>query len=93
MRLTGGVFRVEPYGLEQQFTGLNEATLRAIARQSGGRYYTEDESPVVLDSLDWTASVHETVHEVPLWNQTVVLGIFISALLVEWFVRRRKQLL
>ena len=93
MRLTGGVFRVEPYGLEQQFTGLNEAALRAIARQSGGRYYTEDESPAALDSLDWTASVHETVHEVPLWNQTVVLGIFISALLVEWFVRRRKQLL
>jgi hypothetical protein len=93
MPLTGGVFRVEPYGLEQQSVGLNEATLRAIARQSGGRYYTEDESPVILDSLDWTASVHETVHEVPLWNQTALLGIFIATLLAEWFVRRRKQLL
>jgi hypothetical protein len=93
MPLTGGVFQVESYGLEQQATGLNEATLRDVARQSGGRYYSEDETPAALDSLDWSASVHETVHEVPLWNQTTVLGIFICALLVEWFVRRRKQLL
>lgn len=93
MVLTGGVFRVEAYGLEQQSTGLNEPGLRAVARQSGGRYYSESESPAVLDSLDWTASVHETVHEIPLWNQSLLLGLFIATLLAEWFVRRRKQLL
>ena len=93
MPLTGGIFRVEPYGLEQQATGLNETTLRAVARQFGGRYYTENEPPAALDSLDWTASVHETIHEIPLWNQSVVLGIFIATLLAEWFIRRRKQLL
>ncbi len=93
MPLTGGVFRVEPYGLEQQATGLNETGLRAVARQSGGRYYSENEPPAVLDSLDWTASIRQTVHEVPLWNQSLLLGIFIATLLAEWFVRRRKQLL
>lgn len=91
--LSGDVFRVESYGLEQQHFSLNERLLARVAAQSGGRYYNERQSPAFLDSLDWTAAVRETLVEIPLWNKTLVLGIFIAALTVEWFVRRRKQLL
>lgn len=93
MSLTGGIFRVEPYGLEQQSLGLDETLLRGVAQRSSGRYYNENEPPAYLDSLDWAAPVHERVVEVPLWNQSIVLGIFIATLMIEWFVRRRKQLL
>ncbi|GAB4319512.1 MAG: VWA domain-containing protein [Candidatus Zixiibacteriota bacterium] len=93
MPLTGGVFRVEPYGLEQQSLSLDQNTLQAIALQTGGRYYSENESPVYLDSLDWSATVHEHRLEIPLWNKTPLLIIFIAALTIEWFIRRRRQLL
>jgi len=91
--LAGDIFRVEPYGLEQQYVSLNEAVLRGIALQTGGRYYREGAHPVYLDSLDWTATVTEDLVEIPLWNQTPVLAIFVVALTAEWFIRRRKQLL
>ena len=93
MPLVGDIFRVEPYGLEQQYMSLNESVLRGIAYQSGGRYYSENETPAYLDSLDWTATVSEDLLEIPLWNQTAVLAVFVVALTAEWFIRRRKQLL
>ncbi|HWO57190.1 MAG TPA: hypothetical protein VNN55_06455 [bacterium] len=91
--LSGGMFRIEPYGLEQRFASLDEGTLRAIARESGGRYYSEDERPAVLDSLDLTPVERERKLELALGNHWLILTIFIAALSIEWFVRRRKQLL
>jgi hypothetical protein len=93
MPLAGDIFRVEPYGLEQQYLSLNEKVLRGIATSSGGRYYSENEAPAFLDSLDWAASVEDKLIEIPLWNQTTLLAIFVVALTAEWFIRRRKQLL
>ena len=93
LKLAGGVFRVEPYGLEQKHSSLDEATLRAVAMATGGRYYTESEQPGFLDSLDFTPVTHERKLEVPLGTHWLALSIFVAALSVEWFVRRRKQLL
>jgi hypothetical protein len=93
--LSGGVFRVESYGLEARYSGLDEAQLRAIAAASGpgGRYYSEHESLSYLDSLDWRVVARARAYEFPLGNYWLVLTIFIAALSVEWFVRRRQQLL
>lgn len=91
--LSGGMFRVESYGLEQQYSGLDEATLRSVARESGGRYYAESDAPAFLDSLDWTPAEHQTSVEVPLGNHWLVLSIFVVTLSIEWFIRRRRQLL
>jgi len=91
--LSGGMFRIEPYGLEQQYSGLDEASLRAIARESGGRYYYESDPPVVLDSLDWTPAVREKKLEVSIGDHWLLLTILVAALSIEWWVRRRQQLL
>lgn len=91
--LSGGMIRIEPYGLEQRYASLDEATLRAIALESGGRYYTENDDPTILDSLDFTPATRERTIEISLGNHWLVLTIFIAALSVEWFVRRRRQLL
>ncbi|HUU45493.1 MAG TPA: hypothetical protein VM118_07130, partial [Acidobacteriota bacterium] len=93
--LSGGVFRVESYGLEEQYSGLDEALLRAVAAESGpgGRYISEHELLPYLDSLDWMTITRERPVEFPLGNHWLVLAIFIAALSVEWFVRRRQQLL
>ena len=91
--LSGGMFRIESYGLEQRYSSLDEGTLRAIALESGGRYYSESDDPAILDSLDLTPVTRERTVEVSLGNHWVILTIFIVALSAEWFVRRRKQLL
>jgi hypothetical protein len=93
--LSGGMLRVEVYGLEEQFSGLDESLLRAIAASSGsgGRYYSEHEALQYLDSLDWTKVIRERPFEFPLGDHWLLLAIFIAALSTEWFVRRRQQLL
>lgn len=91
--LSGGMFRIESYGLEQRYSSLDEGTLRAIAMESGGRYYSENDDPAILDSIDFTPVTRERTVEFSLGNHWIVLTIFIVALSVEWFVRRRRQLL
>lgn len=91
--LSGGMFRIESYGLEQRYSALDEGKLRAIALESGGRYYSENDDPVILDSLDFTPVTRERTIEFSLGNHWIVLTIFIVALSAEWFVRRRRQLL
>ncbi len=93
LKLSGGMFSIEPYGLEQRYSSLDEATLRSIADESGGRYYAETEIPGFLDSLDYTPITRERTVEVNLGNHWLVLSIFVTALSLEWFIRRRKQLL
>jgi hypothetical protein len=93
LKLSGGMFSIEPYGLEQRYSSLDEGTLRSIADESGGRYYTEAEAASFLDSLDYTPITHERTVEVNLGNHWLVLSIFVAALSLEWFIRRRKQLL
>jgi len=91
--LSGGMFRIESYGLEQRYSSLDEGTLRAIALESGGRYYSENDDPAILDSLDLTPVTRERSVEFSLGNHWLVLTIFIVALSAEWFIRRRRQLL
>jgi hypothetical protein len=91
--LSGGMFRIESYGLEQRYSSLDEGTLRAIAVESGGRYYSENDDPAILDSLDLTPVTRERTVEFSLGNHWLVLTIFIVALSAEWFIRRRRQLL
>jgi hypothetical protein len=91
--LSGGMFRIEPYGLEQRYSSLDEGTMRAIALESGGRYYSENDNPAILDSLDFIPVTREHAVEFTLGNHWLVLTVFIAALSIEWFVRRRRQLL
>lgn len=91
--LSGGMFRIESYGLEQRYSALDEGMLRAVALESGGRYYSENDDPTILDSLDFTPVTRERSVEFSLGNHWLVLTIFITALSIEWFVRRRRQLL
>ncbi len=91
--LSGGMFRIEPYGLEQRYSSLDEGMLRAIALESGGRYYSENDGPAILDSIDFTPVTRERAVEFSLGNHWLVLTIFVVALSAEWFIRRRRQLL
>jgi len=87
------MFRIEPYGLEQRYSSLDEGILRAIALESGGRYYSENDGPAILDSIDFTPVTRERAVEFSIGNHWLVLTIFVVALSAEWFVRRRRQLL
>jgi hypothetical protein len=84
---------VESYGLEEQYSALDQPILTAIAQASDGRAYSEAEHPVFLDSLDWTPEMSTRRVEFTLGQHWSLLAIFAAALSVEWFVRRRRQLL
>jgi len=93
LKLSGGVVSVESYGLEEQYSALDQPILTAIAQASDGRAYSEAEHPVFLDSLDWTPEMSTRRVEFTLGQHWSLLAIFAAALSVEWFVRRRRQLL
>lgn len=91
--MTGGKLKIEVVGLEKTARGLDELQLRAIAAESGGRYYQESEPITILDSLNFTARTYTIRREIEVWNQPWLLIAIIVLFSGEWFFRKRRQLL
>jgi len=88
-----GTIMIESFSLEEFDQSGDPATLAAIARQSGGRYFTYKQFDDAIRALD-LASVHETVTgELSLWGKSWLLFIFIGALAAEWVLRKINHLL
>jgi hypothetical protein len=86
-------FLVESLALERQRPELDENLLKKVAAAGGGKYYR-------LDQLaDWMHTLHNnglSVHsesEIELFDDSRFLIVFITALGLEWLVRKRRGLL
>ena len=96
--LEGGMptaqFVVQPPAGEFQRIPMAEADLVRTATTSNGRFFT----PVattgeVLAALPPPQLVPlDTDPPVPLWNSPYLLGLFLSLLIAEWLLRKRKQM-
>jgi hypothetical protein len=86
-------FVVESLALERQRPELDEALLKKVAAAGGGKYYRPDQLH------DWMRSLHNnglsvrSESEIELWDDSRFLIVFITALGLEWLVRKRKGLL
>jgi hypothetical protein len=96
--LEGGMptssFRVDPPAGEFERVQMNEPELVRAATLSGGQFLTPSRSPAdLLKDLPAPQMVPlDTDPPIPLWNTPALLVLFLTILVMEWVLRKRKQM-
>jgi hypothetical protein len=95
--LEGGLpstsFRVDPPAGELERVQMNGPELERSAEVSKGKFYTPIDTSAFLTSLPKPQKVPlDTDPPIPLWNTWPVLALFLTVLVVEWVLRKRKQM-
>jgi hypothetical protein len=88
-----GLLTVEPFSIELVNTSLNERLLQQLASASGGLYRPAERWTELLPSLRYEARLIEQSEEMEIWNKMYWLFILAGLLSVEWFIRKRKDML
>jgi uncharacterized membrane protein len=79
-------------GAEFFGAGLQEATLRRIAEESGGRYHTPATLRSLPEDVSFTESGATVIEHRDLWDMPVLLILLVGCLAGEWIWRRRRGL-
>jgi len=79
-------------GAEYFGAGLQEGTLRRIAEETGGRYYTPATLRTLPEDVSFTESGATVVEYRDLWDMPIVLVLLVGLLSLEWSLRRRRGL-
>ena len=87
-----GDFVVSGRSAEFEETPLDEATLRAMAEASGGRYVRfADYRPGAL-GIRLEEKHRQVRREIPLWNHPILYLAIVGLFVAEWFLRKRRDL-
>ena len=81
-------FRAAPGEAEYFDATMHSATLRRIADETGGRFYTPSTTASLAEDLRYTGRGVTTVEEHELWNMPIVLMLLVGLLCAEWGYRR-----
>ncbi len=72
---------------------MNENELVRAAGLTGGKFYTPATLGTLLKDLPKAEKVPlDTDPPIPLWNTWPVLALFLTVLVAEWLLRKRKQM-
>ncbi|MHC5543787.1 VWA domain-containing protein, partial [Singulisphaera rosea] len=86
-------FRVDPPAGEMERVQMNEPELLRAATLTSGKFYTADAASTLLKDLPKPQKVPlDTDPPIPLWNTWPILAIFLTLLVLEWVLRKRKQM-
>jgi len=70
---------------------MDEAAMRKLARETGGRFYTEEDLPSLPGAVVTKTSPLVTRTETVWWNWWA-LGILIGLMTMEWVIRKFNSL-
>lgn len=86
---TGTVqLRAAPGDAEYFDATMQEARLRRIADETGGRFYTPATVGALPEDLSYSGRGITTVEERDLWHMPIVLMLLVSLMCAEWAYRR-----
>lgn len=88
-----GQIEVTSFSLEEFNTDGNPANLEMIASMSGGNYFKFSNFENLVQSIDLQPIEVIKKTEVNLWDKLLLLILFISALSLEWLLRKLNQLI
>ena len=76
----------------QEYTrpNMDAVLLSKIAEESGGKFYTHDQTDELLDDLKHIPSAYSVEVEEALWDMPLVLLVLLVLFTLEWINRRRK---
>lgn len=81
--------RAAPGDAEYFDATMQAATLRRIADETGGRFYTADTMQGLAEDLRYTGRGVTTVEERDLWHLPIVFILLVGLLCAEWAFRRK----
>lgn len=86
-------FRVDAPAGEMERVQMNEPELLRAATLTSGKFYTADAASTLLGDLPKPQKVPlDTDPPIPLWNTWPILATFLTLLVLEWVLRKRKQM-
>ena len=80
--------RAVPGDAEYFDATMQEARLRRIAEETGGRFYTPDSMGALPEDLSYSGRGITTVEERDLWHMPIVLMVLLGLMCAEWGYRR-----
>ncbi len=83
--------RVSPQGDEFFASEMNEALLRRIARDSGGRFFTAADSGGLVDAFDQLPGRAKVLQRLDLWDMPALFLLLVTLLCGEWVYRRWRR--
>jgi hypothetical protein len=86
-------FSVEAYSVELIHTAQNRNLLQRIAQLSGGRYLAADQPDELRNLLNYEIVIIDKKQETDLWNKPVMLFLIVALLALEWWIRKRSDML
>ena len=87
-------FSVAPPAGEFSRVRMDAAEMRQAARQTGGQFYTFETADQLADDLPPGRQVPlESLPPRPLWNRWPVLALFLTLLVGEWILRKRRDMI
>lgn len=87
---SSGKFSVEEYSMEFENTQMNVDLLRRVSEASGGTYHYYKDVHHLMDQLRAETNIRSERRPFLLWDNPVLLGIFLLSVFVEWTLRKRK---
>ena len=83
------LFEVKTSYAEFSNAELNVALLKTLAEGSGGKYYTLEEAPQLVNQIPLVESATSKITDVDIWDMPLIFGLVIALLGFEWFLRKR----
>ncbi|MFH2056300.1 MAG: hypothetical protein ABIJ61_10110 [bacterium] len=84
---------VEPFSLEDLSRVADFDMLKSISRVSGGEFVAATDTAQLAAQPVYLPREQSRISESALFDNPILLGIFIAAICAEWYLRRRYQLL
>lgn len=92
-----GNFEVIDFDIEKQYTNADYKKLRLLAQNTNGKVFFEDQTDKLIDELlaneNFKSVQKEQTKKLPLIDFWTLLGIIITLLGLEWFIRKYNGLL
>ncbi|MCP4568219.1 MAG: hypothetical protein GY841_11640, partial [FCB group bacterium] len=88
-----GKFAVDNIDRETAFGDVDWTILSLTAQNSGGVFTSYKDLTPIVEAIDMEQTEFIEKREIRLWDNLVLLLIILASLSLEWFIRKRKQLL
>jgi hypothetical protein len=92
LKESAGQIAVESFTVEEFRRRPDFSTLASISQSTGGIFTAVDNADSILNHLNAERIRIERTYEIVIWNKFWLLGLFIIALGIEWFLRKKWQL-
>ncbi|MBU8934064.1 MAG: FixH family protein [candidate division Zixibacteria bacterium] len=92
LKADDGEILIESFSIEEFDRSGRPSELAAIARLSGGNYFTFEEFDQVIGMLDLTSVAEREDEDITFFNKLWLLLTIVGALSLEWLIRKMNQL-